>query len=296
MIWGGAHLALLRFSSRWTRARRRSLRSSFDCGVRGRARRKAATFAAMWAASSLTQPNSADPRVCCQDRPTKCRPGEAVTPRLCRRGRLVEHGGVDPPMVGPEAGGPDDAATSRSAVGELTVDPAAATARPWSSTPCRRARRGVEPIRVSSRSASAGRCATPSSCGGAPAVEVPEQVAPEDPLRQRRLARADRQVHLARSGQLLRDLEARVAAADDEDAPVRYGLRRAVGRAVHLHDALVSSLGDRRDERQLERAGGDHHLVGLVCAVVELDDVPPFCRRIAPTRLFSSTGRSKRRA
>ena len=37
--------------------------------------------AARCSASSLTQPSSAEPRVCCHGRPRKYRPGEAVTPR-----------------------------------------------------------------------------------------------------------------------------------------------------------------------------------------------------------------------
>ena len=48
--------------------------------------------------------------------------------------------------------------------------------------------------------------------------QPPEQVAPEQPLRQRGLARADGEVHLVRRGQLLGDLVAGVAPADHEDA------------------------------------------------------------------------------
>jgi hypothetical protein len=50
----------------------------------------------------------------------------------------------------------------------------------------------------------------------AQSLEVAEQVAPEDALGQRGLARADRQVHLARGQELVGDLEPRVAAADHE--------------------------------------------------------------------------------
>src|SRR5215207_6757666 len=39
---------------------------------------------AMNCASSLTQPSSADPRVCCQSRPRKYTPGASVTPRRWR--------------------------------------------------------------------------------------------------------------------------------------------------------------------------------------------------------------------
>jgi hypothetical protein len=42
---------------------------------------------------------------------------------------------------------------------------------------------------------------------------------------------------------------------------------------VELHDLWTEALRDRRRERDLERAGGDHDLVGLACPVVELDQV-----------------------
>ncbi|HWT24205.1 MAG TPA: hypothetical protein VN213_11935 [Solirubrobacteraceae bacterium] len=68
-------------------------------------------------------------------------------------------------------------------------------------------------------------------------LEEPEQVAPEDPLRRRRLPRPDREAQLARAGELVGDLEARVAAADDEPAPGREVARLAVGGAAELDDA-----------------------------------------------------------
>ena len=49
--------------------------------------------------------------------------------------------------------------------------------------------------------------------------EPPEEVAAEQPLRQWRLARADGEVDAVRGGELLGDLEAGVAAADDENRP-----------------------------------------------------------------------------
>ena len=73
------------------------------------------------------------------------------------------------------------------------------------------------------------------------------------------------------AGELLGDLVAGVAATDDQHRPGRHVLRSAVLAAVELRDARVEALGDRRHTRDLERAGGDHDLVGLVAAVVELD-------------------------
>ena len=40
---------------------------------------------------------------------------------------------------------------------------------------------------------------------------------------------------------------------------------------MDLDDARVQPLGDRRHPRHLERPGGDHHLVGRVRAVAQLD-------------------------
>jgi hypothetical protein len=80
-------------------------------------------------------------------------------------------------------------------------------------------------------------------------------------------------MHLAGGRQLLRDLKAGVATADDEHAALRNGLRRAIARAVHLHDVVAEILGDPRHEWRLERAGGDHHLPRLVGTVIDLHDV-----------------------
>src|SRR5687767_2477233 len=66
---------------------------------------------ARYSASSLTQPSSAEPRVCCHGRPRKYRPGEAVTPRSCTRWLLASKTGAwIHEWSSPEAGGPDDAA------------------------------------------------------------------------------------------------------------------------------------------------------------------------------------------
>jgi hypothetical protein len=42
---------------------------------------------------------------------------------------------------------------------------------------------------------------------------------------------------------------------------------------VELRDVRVQALGDPRHPRDLEWAGGDHDLVGLAAAIVELDEV-----------------------
>ena len=104
------------------------------------------------------------------------------------------------------------------------------------------------------------------------------------------------QVHVVRGGELLGDLKAGVAATDDEHRPGRdVPPRPAIRAAVELDDVPVESIGHRgTGARNLERAGGDHHLVRFVGAVVELDHVAV----IAPverlrTGLSSSTGSSK---
>jgi hypothetical protein len=86
--------------------------------------------------------------------------------------------------------------------------------------------------------------------------EVAEQVAAKDALRQRRLARADRKMHLVRAAELLGDLKAGVAATDHEHRPARNILRRAVVAAVELDDVRVQALSQRGHARDLERAGG----------------------------------------
>ena len=108
--------------------------------------------------------------------------------------------------------------------------------------------------------------------------EEAEQVAAEDPLGQRRLARADGQVHVARAGELFGDLKAGVAAADHQHpSGGQVGGRRYVG-AVQLHDLAGELARERGHARDLERAGGDHDLVGVQRAVGELDAVAAVVR------------------
>ena len=92
--------------------------------------------------------------------------------------------------------------------------------------------------------------------------QPPEEVAAEQALRQRRLARADREVNLAAAGQLLRDLEAGVAAAHDEHASFGQVRRSPVAGAVRLEDLGCEAAGEGRHDRRLEWPGCDDHRVG----------------------------------
>ena len=103
-------------------------------------------------------------------------------------------------------------------------------------------------------------------------LEVAEEVPTEDALRKRRLARADREVDLARLGQLRGDLVAGVPASHDERRARRKVARRAVVAAVQLRHFGAEVSGDDRRERHLKRPGGDHDLVGFVGPVGELDE------------------------
>src|SRR5207244_7597131 len=66
--------------------------------------------------------------------------------------------------------------------------------------------------------------------------QPPEEVAAEQPLRQRGLAGADREVNLTAAGQLLRDLEAGVAPAHYEHAAFGQIRGAPVADAVRLDD------------------------------------------------------------
>ena len=106
----------------------------------------------MWAASSLTQPSSAEPRVCCQGRPRKYSPADSVTPRSmdqlrrgCRRSARRSRSGR-----GRSRSPRSTVVTARlEPSSKLTVAPSASVVRPWIWMPRRRAARGVEPIRLS---------------------------------------------------------------------------------------------------------------------------------------------------
>ena len=114
-------------------------------------RSKAPIRSAMYLASSLTQPSSAEPRVCCHGRPRKYRPGTSVTPRSwmtsprsSKTGNSTSEWSSRKPVAHTTA----STVTSEPSA-KRTLLSCAATARGRSWMPCRRARRGVDPIRVS---------------------------------------------------------------------------------------------------------------------------------------------------
>ena len=83
-------------------------------------------------------------------------------------------------------------------------------------------------------------------------------------------------------GELVRDLKAGVAAPDHEHRPVCDVVGSAVVAAVELVHLGGQVLRDRGNARRLKRPGGDHDLVGLVCAVVGLDGVAALARPHGP--------------
>ena len=77
---------------------------------------------------------------------------------------------------------------------------------------------------------------------------------------------------VARLRELLADLVAGVAAADDQHRARREVVRERYGVLCSCTTSGAEVGGDRRRERHLKRPGGDHDLVGLVGAVGELDE------------------------
>src|SRR5581483_6987380 len=114
--------------------------------------------------------------------------------------------------------------------------------------------------------------------------QPPEEVAAEEPLRQRCLARPDRELDAMGRGELLRDLEAGVTAADDENRSLRDVARAPVGGAVRLEEVRRERAGERRYARDLKRAGGDDDLVGLDLSILEPDDEASAVRGQRPHR------------
>ena len=144
---------------------------------------------------------------------------------------LVEHRDVDPRVVDAEAGCPDDGAdVELGAVGEAHrrsggVDGSAVELDAVRGA----APRGLEPISVSSRFCIRWPIREAVVLRMSPVLSrYQNRSRPEDALGQRRLARADRQMHLVGAGELLGDLKARVAATDDEHAAFRDGPRRPI--------------------------------------------------------------------
>ena len=139
--------------------------------------------------------------------------------------------------------------------------------------PYRRGRRGAGPDQGLAVAQSPAGPRVHGDAHQAERFQVPEQVLAGDALGQRRLAGADRQVHLVRARELFGDLKAGVAAAHHEHRAGRHLIGPAVLGAVKLDDPAVQWLGDRRHAGDLERSSGDHHLLGCVAAVVELDQI-----------------------
>ena len=175
----------------------------------------------MNSASSLTQPSSAEPRVCCQERPRKYRPGTSVTPRRwrmrpssSRTGRSIQEWSGRYPVAQMTA-----STSSSLPSAKRTVRPEAPTARGFELDA--EAALELARARADQRVAVAGRRPKRESTvlSSRPSLgQPPEQVAAEDPLGQRRLPRADGEVHRVRRRELLGDLKAGVAAADHEHA------------------------------------------------------------------------------
>ena len=252
----------------------------------------------MCAASSSTKPSSAEPRVCCQGRPRKYRPGTSVTPRRWTRCPSRGHAGdVDPGVVGAVAGGPDDdAGVEAGAVGERTVRPAAPTTAGRNRTPAwpAAAAAGADDELAAARHrggpAGTRRCTRISPQPGQP----PEQVPAQQPLRQRRAAwcrstgrpGGSRPVP-RRSGS--RSCRRRRPAPARGAGPAGCGSRRCAAGSPSRPAAAAS----RRDERHLERPGRHHHLAGAEISSWRCgarSPPPAGCRRV--TRAFSRTGRS----
>src|SRR4029453_1103700 len=117
--------------------------------------------------------------------------------------------------------------------------------------------------------------------------QPPEQIPPEQALRKRRLARADREDDLVRSRELLCDLEARVAAAHDEYRPFGNVRRSPITRCVRLEDLWSEPLGQFRDVRRLERARRHDDLFGGRRPAVDPEHEPPVvCGEAPHARVF----------
>ena len=68
---------------------------------------------------------------------------------------------------------------------------------------------------------------------------------------------------MSRGRQFTSDLASRVARAHDENVSRRKEVRSLVVRAMDLRDLGIERLSHRRDERNVERSGGDHDLLRL---------------------------------
>ena len=188
--------------------------------------------------------------------------------------RRVEHLRLEPGVVEPVARRPDhrvdvehasvreaDRAAARADDARPELDPVAALELPRLRPDQRVAALRPAPDPAVDRLPDQARLRQP-----------PEQVAAEDPLRQRRLTRADREVDLVRRRELLRDLVARVPAADHGDRSRRDVARPHVAGAVRLEHLGREPVRESRHVRHLERSRRDDDLVGRELPVLEPDD------------------------
>ena len=88
-----------------------------------------------------------------------------------------------------------------------------------------------------------------------------------------RLPRSDSHGDLVGVAELGRDLQSGVPAADDQNRTVRDLLGVAVRAAVELGHVRGQRLAERRDDRSLERTGGDHDVSGEDLAIAGVGDV-----------------------
>src|SRR3954447_13773248 len=168
---------------------------------------------AMNSASSLTQPSSSEPRVCCQSTPRKYTPGTSVTPRRCvtapsssKTGSCTKEWSSRNPVAHTTP-----STASSGAVGER--DAAALSrgrARPQlDAALARGARAGADERLLVLQAPREARIH--GLVHQARGVQVAEEVSAEDALRQRHLTGADGQVDLPGLRELLADLVAGVA-------------------------------------------------------------------------------------
>ena len=109
--------------------------------------------------------------------------------------------------------------------------------------------------------------------------QPPEEVAAGEALRQRLLTRADRKDDLVGRGELLGDLEAGVPAPDDEHRSLGDVARPPIAGAMCLPDLRIEVLGELGDVRRLEWPRSDHDLVGTDRPPVDVEDEAPILAR-----------------
>ena len=225
----------------------------------------------MNAASSFTQPISAEPRVYCQVSPRKKSPWHiGHTATMAQAPLRVQTWKVDPRVVGPVTGRPDHrvhlhlGSVLRSVTARALEAP-----RSRAAGPRRRGRRSrlfgaradqrVPLLEPPSQPRLDGRRKDASSwlATRKDRVRAPAAAAATDECPLTRLAT------LCVAESSFGDLKAGVPTPDDEDRPPEApgsGLRYPV--ACVWNRSRYGRLGKLRDVGPLERTGGDHHLVG----------------------------------